>query len=688
MSSKMKQTPLKRKMILIFGLIILLIIGTVVVTSLMFGRRTADFMLASLNASETEAAKKEVVAKANAMAFHVRAEFETGMDAARMLAQVFSAAKDVLNLRISRNQADGILRSVAAKNETFKGVYSCWEPDALDNEDEEYANTGGTDETGRFISYWRSDGRRIELRALTHYENEEVRDNGLRKGAYYLLPKARKQECIIDPSPQPVADSDDLVISMVAPIKVDDYFYGIAGVDMGVAFMQSVADAESKELFSGAGSVGVVGYNGVIAAVSGKPDLQGKHMKSWLPGNWEAYLDLIRKKQQRIHVKENEIDVLIPMEIGETEMPWAVIVRLPRASALQQANKLVAEVKARSRQSLLIQVGVSLGVAVVALLIVLATAENLVTTLKRVVRGVREAASQVSSASDEIAVHSQSLADRASGQASSVEETSAALEVLNAKSRETTTLAGEVETLMKENIEKSGKSLKSIVELSKNMSRIEADNDEISGIIKTIDGIAFQTGLLALNAAVEAARAGEAGAGFAVVAEEVRNLSRQTTEAAETTQNMLTMIMQGISRSVESINSISQDFEYIIESATVMGEKTGSITGAAKEQYEGLQQIYSAESEIDTASQEVAASAEQSAASAAELTAQAEALGKYVDDLSLLIEGRVRRGRALRPPGAGARKPSQKEEKRLSKSGEEGGWKQLPEKAKEIIEGE
>ena len=266
-------------------------------------------------------------------------------------------------------------------------------------------------------------------------------------------------------------------------------------------------------------------------------------------------------------------------------------------------------------------------------------ARSITRPIEKTVEGLYQGAEQIAAASMQVASSSQSLAESATEQAAAVQESSATLEEMNAMSRETSDLTTGAGELMNKNIQKSGQSLKALINVTRKMTQIEADSDKISQIIKTIDEIAFQTNLLALNAAVEAARAGEAGAGFAVVADEVRNLAIRATEAAKDTQELLDNTVQGINDSAGSIKSVNRDFEGIIESATVLGEKTAGISEASKEVANGIAQISNATHEIDNVTQRTAASAEESAAAAEELSAQAEQMNGFVSMLLSIVQG-------------------------------------------------
>ena len=267
------------------------------------------------------------------------------------------------------------------------------------------------------------------------------------------------------------------------------------------------------------------------------------------------------------------------------------------------------------------------------------TALDISGLLRRLSKVLQDSSHQVGDAAQQIAITSQALADDASQQAAAVEETGAGLAAMGDSSRETAQLTAGSEKLMRENIEKSGQSLKALTNLTANMTQIEQDSGEIRQIITTIDSIAFQTNLLALNAAVEAARAGEAGAGFAVVADEVRNLAQRAGAASRDIARLLETTVERVGESARQLKALNSDFESIIASATTIGDKNRAISQATEGFAVQLREINQAMTTTADATQRIAASSEQSAASAAQLNAQADELETVVAEMVLAVEG-------------------------------------------------
>ena len=162
-----------------------------------------------------------------------------------------------------------------------------------------------------------------------------------------------------------------------------------------------------------------------------------------------------------------------------------------------------------------------------------------------------------------------------------------------------------------ETIEKANASMN---KLTTSMREIAGASEETQKIVKTIDEISFQTNLLALNAAVEAARAGEAGAGFAVVAEEVRNLALRAAEAAKNSSTLMTGIVGKIQAGEQLVKTTNQEFVEIRTSSQKVVELMGGIAAASEEQSEGIDQINMAIQQMNSVTQENAASAEELAA--------------------------------------------------------------------------
>ena len=174
------------------------------------------------------------------------------------------------------------------------------------------------------------------------------------------------------------------------------------------------------------------------------------------------------------------------------------------------------------------------------------------------------------------------------------------------------------------------------------MDAIKASSDGIAKIIKTIDEIAFQTNILALNAAVEAARAGEAGAGFAVVAEEVRALAQRSATAAKETADKIDDSVTKSRHGAEVCSKVAAGLHEIATKSRQVDELVAEIAQASTEQTQGIDQVNQAVSQMDKVVQASAARAEEGAGVAQELIAQSTSLQQSVVDLALLVGGTQR----------------------------------------------
>ncbi|MBI5426485.1 MAG: hypothetical protein HZA32_20610 [Opitutae bacterium] len=237
---------------------------------------------------------------------------------------------------------------------------------------------------------------------------------------------------------------------------------------------------------------------------------------------------------------------------------------------------------------------------------------------------------------------SDTLARGASQQAAALEEIGATIEEISGTSRNNSESVLRTKELADGMRAAAESGSKDIGDMARAMDAIQSSSGNIAKIIKTIDEIAFQTNILALNAAVEAARAGEAGAGFAVVAEEVRNLAQRAAAAArETTER----IDDSIAKSRDGVaitRKVTEGFADITAKAREVNELVAQITRAAQEQDQGIAQVNKAVSELDKSTQAEAAHAEEAAANAAQLESNSQALGEAVDALVNIIERRAR----------------------------------------------
>jgi methyl-accepting chemotaxis protein len=150
---------------------------------------------------------------------------------------------------------------------------------------------------------------------------------------------------------------------------------------------------------------------------------------------------------------------------------------------------------------------------------------------------------------------------------------------------------------------------------------------------------------------VETARAGEQVAGFAVVAEEVRNLAIRSADAAKNTSELIEDTVKKVKEGAKLVADTNQAFSELAASTTKVGKLVAEIAAASKEQSQGIDQINMATAEMDKVVQQNAANAGESTSASEEMNALARQMKVLVAELDVLISGSNRRTREANAHG-------------------------------------
>jgi signal transduction histidine kinase/CheY-like chemotaxis protein len=221
-----------------------------------------------------------------------------------------------------------MIRTIAEEYPEIIAAWTCWEPNALDNLDDQYRNTIGSDDTGRFIPYWVRSRNGIVLEASVDYTLPGI-------GDYHLIPLRSGEETLLEPYLYPLDGEERLLTSVSYPVKKDGAVVATVGLDIDIAAIQSKIMAIKPYK----GCIAAVYTNGNLVAGHFDPERLGKPMR-------ETEVDIAGSSLTELRaavrigrafsfsnyvpfLREKLFFVTIPFTVGRTHTPWSLIIGIP-----------------------------------------------------------------------------------------------------------------------------------------------------------------------------------------------------------------------------------------------------------------------------------------------------------------------------------------------------------------------
>ncbi len=249
---------------------------------------------------------------------------------------------------------------------------------------------------------------------------------------------------------------------------------------------------------------------------------------------------------------------------------------------------------------------------------------RMVDNLNELVSQVQQSSGLINDKAGQVTSLSQDLSSGATESASAVTEISATINQMAAQIRQTSEYASEANALSRDSEHSARGGNELMVTLKAAMQEINQSGLDITNIIRAIEEIATQTNLLALNAAIEAARAGEHGRGFAVVADEVRQLAARSAEAAQRSTRLIQESNARTIKGMELTDDTARALEAIVQGAAQVSQLVDEIASASSQQASSIEQVSLAIGQIDEVVHHNSSNSEQSTQAAQELTQQAQ----------------------------------------------------------------
>jgi methyl-accepting chemotaxis protein len=256
-------------------------------------------------------------------------------------------------------------------------------------------------------------------------------------------------------------------------------------------------------------------------------------------------------------------------------------------------------------------------------------------TLNQTMGEIDSAAHLVLSGANQISQSSMQLAEGSVKQAEAINYLTGTIESIDLQIKSSSEQAASADMLAKESTKRAEAGSDEMRSMVLSMDGIKESSANISKIIKAITDISFQTNLLALNASIEAAHAGIHGAGFSVVAEEVRSLAVKSQEAAKDTTELIEDSSAKVEDGMSAAHKTAESFGLITGDVNKISDIVSQIAATSAIQAQSISSVNAGINDISLVIQNNSATSEESASAAQELNSQAEMLKQLVSFFKL-----------------------------------------------------
>jgi methyl-accepting chemotaxis protein len=581
------------------------------------------------------------------------------------------------------------IRSALEANNSLLGIYVVFDTNALDGKDELFVDQEalGSNDKGRFSVYWsQGDDGELAAEAMTEESLNDTTPgiSGAPYNAWFTCPLQSKQVCLLDPYIDEADGVKTLMTSIAFPLIQADKVIGVLGVDISLASLQELSLKAHKELFDGAGHVSIISPAGLLAGHSPDSNLLGGKLQAAFADQHREMTNLLASNRHEVMHHNGALQVLQPLLPIPDAKPWGVLLEVPEKVLLEPAARLEKQMDEMGTRNAAVSLGLGLAAGVIGILLIWLTAlgvtrpiigvsamlkniasgegdltrrleynkqdelgelaswfNRFLDKLQPIIADVKRSVQDARNTADQSALIASQTSDGMQQQYREVDQVATAFQEMSATAQDVAHNAAQAAEAARTAdlastegmgvIKKTTSSIELLAsEMTVAMQEVEglADSSEkIGSVLEVIRSIAEQTNLLALNAAIEAARAGEAGRGFAVVADEVRNLAKRTQDSVEEIRQVIEGLQSGTKEVVSTMHSSHRQaqgsvgqveqavaaLQRISQAVSVITDMNLQIASAAEEQSSVAEEINRNVASIRDVTESISSQAEQSA---------------------------------------------------------------------------